>query len=190
MPRLFFAIETAPELKNILVGLQDTLGRAFRSLPSVPDLKPERIMNSHCTVRFLGNVETKKIEPLVTETKRAIDRASLPKFHCRLATVGVFPDLKQARVLWIGLVPEEPFRRIQHSIDEALSETGITIEDGHRFHPHLTLFRFRQSFRFPPEFIFPAVEPSDALVSEVTLMESQTLPAGPIHTVRARFEFV
>ena len=189
MPRLFFAIETPPLLKKQLVAIQDRIVEDFRHLERIPDLKLERLVNSHCTLRFLGNVDESKVEAITKAAGEAIRDGNFPPFECKLGASGVFPNRKRARVLWTGLLPEEPFREILTAIDSSLEIAGVKFEHEHAFHPHLALFRYRTPYRIPPDFRFPdltAVSPL-ALVSEVALIESRTLAEGPVHTVRKKF---
>jgi 2'-5' RNA ligase len=176
-------------LKKALVELQDELASGFHRLERVPDFKPERLVNSHCTLRFLGNIEESKVQEIAIAAGEAIRNGNFPRFECSLGKCGVFPNRRHARVMWIALKPEEPFHHIQKAIDSSLESAGVIFEHDHPFHPHLTLFRFRTPYRIPPDFIFPdltATSPA-ALVTEVALMESKTFAEGPEHIVRAKF---
>ncbi len=187
MPRLFFAVETPEHLKAELIRLQDSLVQEFERWHPVPDFKREKLENSHCTIRFLGNVEALTLERMVHEVRGAFEHAPVPRFDCALSACSVFPNRTHARVLWVGLTPEEPFREIQRVIDTGLAQAEIPFEADHSFHPHLTLFRFRERLRFPADVAFPNISTMAGEVMEVQLIESKTLPKGPVHTVRARF---
>jgi 2'-5' RNA ligase len=68
-------------------------------------------------------------------------------FMLRLKGMGVFPDLRRSRVLWVGLDGEiERMSLLKDSLQEHLSRFGIKKED-RRFRPHLTLGRFRKPER-------------------------------------------
>ncbi len=189
MPRLFFAIETPPPLKKELVAIQNKLADRLRALHPTPDFKPERLINSHCTIRFLGNVNEAKVDALSSSVSQALAEAHIPSFECALADCGVFSNPRQARVIWVGIQPEEPFQRIQQAVDPGLSAANIPVEAEHSFHPHLTLVRFREPYRLPNDFEFPSLTCASptAVISEVRLIESKTLAGGAIHTVRASF---
>jgi|GEM_PF-1834092 len=189
MPRLFFAIATPANLKKELVTLQDSLAEEFRRMSPAPNFKPEKMQNSHCTIRFLGNVEELKIEAISSAASEAIRKTMIFSFECRLATCGVFPNRRHARVFWIGLAPEEPFQTIYHAINHSLIAAGIRIEEQHAFHPHLTLFRFREPYRLPTDFNLPDLTKASptGLVSKVALIESKTYAEGPEHKIRATY---
>src|SRR5579872_7452750 len=176
MPRLFFAIETPSRFKKELAKLQDALAEDFQRMIPAPNFKPEHLENSHCTIRFLGNVEAPNVAIVVEEAHKAIAHARITPFEYTLAKCGVFSNRRLARVVWIGLSPEEPFQRIQRAIDASLIVAGIPFEQESAFHPHLTLFRFREPYRLPANFEFPDLSGSAPaiLVSEVVLFESKT----------------
>ncbi|HET6402171.1 MAG TPA: RNA 2',3'-cyclic phosphodiesterase [Candidatus Kapabacteria bacterium] len=189
MSRLFFAVETPDILKKELVKLQDAFAEDFLKMIPAPNFKPEHLANSHCTIRFLGNVEESNVERISEEARKAIAHTLIPPFECTLAKCGVFPNSRRAQVMWIGLSPEAPFQNIQWAIDQSLIAANISFEQEHAFHPHLTLFRFRESYRLPPNFEFTDLSENtpSALVSEVELVESKTFAEGPLHTIRAKF---
>ena len=190
MPRLFFAIKTPPNLKDKLVTLQSLLQTEFRGFDLVPKFKPESLTNSHCTVRFLGNVERSSMAEIQSATHDAFEAARIPSFECKLSACDVFPNRHHARVFWIGLIPTEPFQAIEHLIAAGLKATGMPFERVHSFYPHLTLFRFREPYRFSQDFMFPDLteESPVATISEAFLIESKTLSEGPEHTIRATFK--
>ncbi|HZK77047.1 MAG TPA: RNA 2',3'-cyclic phosphodiesterase [Candidatus Kapabacteria bacterium] len=190
MPRLFFAVETPDILKKELVKLQDAIAADFQKMIPAPNFKPEHLANSHCTIRFLGNVGESNVETIITAARTALSQMRIHPFECNLSACGVFPNRRQARVMWIGLSPEDPFETIQRAIDASLLAAGIPFEIEHSFHPHLTLFRFREPYRLPPDFDFPDLTSLSLLarISELALIESKTFAEGTEHIIRAKFE--
>ena len=189
MPRLFFAVELPPELKKNLVELQDALAGRLGALHPTPNCKPEMLANAHCTLRFLGTVEEVRIDALSECVSRAIVDAAIMGFSASLAKCGTFANRGKTRVLWIALQPEASFQKLHRAIDSGIHAAGIPFEAEDAFYPHLTLFRFREPYRLPTDFKFPdlADQSPSAMVSEVLLIESKTLPSGPVHTIRRRF---
>lgn len=186
MPRLFFAVRTPAPFLEPLKTLQNDLAENFSHRDPPPKLKFEKLENSHSTLNFLGNAPESIIEPLSAAVKTYLKR--FPQFECNLGTCGVFPNTHHANVFWLGLKPEEPFRLLHQSITLTLSEIGWENEEKREFHPHLTIFRFRQPSQISKDFIFPDlsfIPPSN--ISEVLLIESKTLPSGPLHTIIERF---
>ncbi|MDP4233835.1 MAG: RNA 2',3'-cyclic phosphodiesterase [Bacteroidota bacterium] len=189
MPRLFFAIKTPKPLIKDLVLLQDQLARMLDALRPPPSLKPERLVNSHCTLRFLGDVESSRIDRIIQAVHGTIEAAHVPPFDVVLTQCGAFTSRAKARVLWIGLDPEAPFRQLQTAIDAGLRMAGFTPEVAQPLHPHLTLFRFREPYRLPSGFALPdrSGHSPHGSISEVELVESKTLPDGAHHQTLASF---
>lgn len=187
MPRLFFAVDTPSIFKQELIKLQDEIADRLQILQPMPNFKPEKLMNSHCTIRFLGNIEEGSVSKISSAVPYAIGLARIASFPFSLGVCGMFVHRHHARVIWVGLVPEIPFQQLQRAIDAGLAEAHILTQTEHSFHPHLTLFRFREPYRIPKDFKFPRIMHLSAVASEVLLIESKTLRAGPLHTVRERF---
>ncbi|SRR5579883_2131557 len=186
MPRLFFAVRTPENLRIQLRRVQDELAKKLDELGA--RFKIENLNNSHCTLRFLGNVKETMVSQIIQATKTEVERMQVGPFRESLTTIGAFTHRGQTRVLWVGLSPIEILQRLREAVDAAVGSFGIPIEREDQFHPHLTLIRFREPFRLPHSFAFPEVETETAVVSEIELVESKTLPQGAVHSVRAYFQ--
>lgn len=194
--RSFIAIELPEEVKSGLARLRSELeGTKQRFSPQEPAessgalrfvkwVEPEGI---HLTLKFLGNIPLKQ----VTEVIRAIEEAArdVPPFHLELSGLGAFPNLKQPRVLWVGIGGEiNRLLRLQQNIDSALASLGFAKEE-RPFMPHLTLARVRQGAspmerrnfgELAMSAKFEANCPVDA--KAISLMRSQLTPDGAIYT--------
>ena len=192
MPRLFFAVQTPSTLIKELDDLQYELGEMLGSLKPIPNLKPERLHNSHCTIRFLGNVEESNIDRMIEAVRIEVNQSAIEQFEVSLGNVGIFSKRSATRVIWAGLIPEAPFQRIQSAIDTGLDRSGISFDRERAFHPHVTLFRFRVPYRIPKEFEFPEIKETSPTgwISQVLLIESKTFAERSQHTIRARFELM
>ena len=96
--------------------------------------------NLHLTLKFLGSTP----EELLTEVNRKL--SSIAKLHDRFTSrifgAGVFPDIKQPRVIWLGIKDAEDMIKLQKDADESMAELGFKKED-REFSPHLTIGRAR-----------------------------------------------
>jgi len=150
----------------------------------------ELLNDLHLTLKFLGNIPFK----LVTEVTSAIKEASegIPPFHLELSGLGAFPNLKQPRVVWVGIWGEvDKLLRLQQNIDFALSPLGFAKEE-RPFVPHLTLARVRQGASSIQIKNFGELVASATLkqvqgsysfeVGAISLMRSQLTPKGAIYT--------
>ena len=180
--RSFFAIELPEEVRRGLAKLRSELERTEHRFAKWVD--PEGI---HLTLKFLGNIPLKQ----VAEVTKAIEEAAqgIPPFHLEISGLGAFPNLKQPRVLWVGIGGEiDTLLRLQQNIDFVLASLGFAKEE-RPFMPHLTLARVRQGAspmerknfgELAMSASFKASYPIDA--KAVSLMRSQLTPDGAIYT--------
>ena len=180
--RAFVAIELPDEVRRGLAGLRRELQRDEHRLVKWVD--PEAI---HLTLKFLGNIPSRR----VTEIARAIEvaaKATAP-FELDVSGLGVFPNLRQVRVLWVGIGGEvDRLKELQRGIDTELAALGFAREE-RPFVPHLTLARVRQGTspserRSLGELFSTAVfeDKYEAKVETISLMRSELTPAGAIYS--------
>jgi len=180
--RSFIAIELPEEVRGGLAKLRTQLERSEHRFIKWVDSE-----GIHLTLKFLGNIPFKQ----VAEVTKAIEEAAqgIPPFHLEISGLGVFPNLKQPRVLWVGIGGEiHRLLRLQQNIDFALASLGFAKEE-RPFMPHLTLARVRQGAspmerrnfgELAMSAKFEASYPVDA--KAVSLMRSQLTPDGAIYT--------
>ena len=180
--RAFIAIELPDEVRRGLAGLRKELQRDEHRFVKWVD--PDGI---HLTLKFLGNIPSGR----VTEIARAIEvaaKATAP-FELEVSGLGVFPNPKQVRVLWVGIGGDvDRLKELQRGIDSELAALGFPRED-RPFVPHLTLARVRQGAspwerRSLGELFNTAVfdDRYEAKVETVSLMRSELRPAGAIYS--------
>ena len=171
--RTFIAIEIPSEIKSALATLQTELRRAGAD---VSWTKPE---NLHLTLKFLGEVDERRI---VEIEKACVSLAAeFQPFTLSLDNTGVFPNVRQPRVIWAGLSGEignvvEMHRRL----DERLALTGFKREEK-GFHPHLTIGRIKSNKKTRELIALADMYQLPALsfaVTEIVLMKSELRPAG------------
>jgi RNA 2',3'-cyclic 3'-phosphodiesterase len=174
--RLFIATSfPEPELRAI----SDRLAKVKSRLPSASWVRPE---TQHLTFAFLGEQPESLLQKLAPLVESRL--ASLPRFEGRLHGGGFFPNRRHARVGWVGVEPEEPFRAVADTVRSAVKEAGVAL-DRADFRPHLTLFRIRD--RWPPtctEVFIGALQDYESEpfpVDGVTLFASELNPKGAIH---------
>jgi 2'-5' RNA ligase len=102
--------------------------------------KPEKL---HITLKFLGEIETTRLEALERAAGRVAARVS--PFSIAVEEAGAFPPRGQPRVLWLGVRDEsENLSRLQRSLEDECALEGFPREP-RAFHPHLTIARPRAS---------------------------------------------
>lgn len=95
--------------------------------------------NLHFTLKFLGPIEEAKIGPISKALEGAL--RLFPRFPILARGIGVFPDIRRARVLWVGLEGES-LAPMASGVEEALEAIGFAREK-RGFSPHLTIGRWR-----------------------------------------------
>jgi len=103
------------------------------------DLKLVEPRNIHVTLRFLGDIPPKMIDSLLESMKKVPFSA----FDCEVKGVGVFPDLRYARVVWAGIRKgADQLKNVFEQLEPSLRQLGFRA-DPKGFSPHLTLARVK-----------------------------------------------
>lgn len=171
--RCFIAIELPDTVETILEEIQENFKKCGIDLKWV---KPGAI---HLTLKFLGNVQEETVGEIVQRMKKVC--GGYTTFALALKGVGIFPNLRSPRVLWVGIRDGDVLVRFQKEIDAGMASLGFKREN-RGFTPHLTLGRFR-SFKGVKCFhdIMKQYEGKDFgtfQVHSLSLMRSDLHPAG------------
>jgi 2'-5' RNA ligase len=151
--------------------------------PYAPEIRWVRAANLHLTLRFLGNIPKDSIADLAVKMSQNL--ADFGQFQISLAGVGGFPNLKRARVIWIGGGEGcERVNELSPLVEKACIDCGFGKADK-PFSCHLTIGRVKY-----PKGHEKLVSYIDSLnfrsplfnVSEVAIFKSDLLPAGPKYT--------
>ncbi|MGD8369165.1 MAG: RNA 2',3'-cyclic phosphodiesterase [Desulfobacterales bacterium] len=175
--RSFIALDLPGNIREQIGQVQDDLKRDGLAARWV---KPGNI---HLTLHFFGDIAAERIESI----RRAMsEAAACAPLHLRARGIGVFPGIRKARVIWVGVDGDRQLLpALQQRLAGALESIGFPTER-RTFKAHLTLGRFRTPPN--PERVARAVEAcqnfsSDPfVVSQLTMFESRLTPAGAIYT--------
>ena len=176
--RCFVAISLPEELKASISGIQERLKTAGA------DVSWTRQEGMHLTLKFLGEVE----EKMIPNIERALDMAvdGITTFTLSVSGMGIFPDMRRPRVVWIGLKEEgDNLIRLHKGVDEELKKTGFPSED-RRFTPHITLGRIRSNRNI--EKLLKLIDAEKGVdsgsfeVSDLHLIKSELKPSGAVYT--------
>ncbi len=179
--RVFIAIEIPPQIQQAIrkatSGLHSELGEAIRWVP------PENI---HMTVKFLGDVSLGQMD-LLTQAL-GVEADSVPAFDMHVGGFGSFPNVKRARVLWIGVQAPAEMQELARGIESACARLGHESEN-REFSLHLTIGRVRQDATpMDAQRIRRALEATTidslgtARVDSVHLFKSDLKPSGAVYT--------
>jgi RNA 2',3'-cyclic 3'-phosphodiesterase len=106
-------------------SVQKQLKKAVMSFPD----------SFHLTLKFLGEVEESKVSSIVEK----LSTVEFKPISVHLGPIGVFPDEKYARVVWIGVNPEDEIVRLERDIENVLPNFKKDFD----FKPHITLARVK-----------------------------------------------
>lgn len=182
--RSFIAIQLPQELRSALHELALPLQGLSLDVKWVPE------SNYHLTLKFLGDIAPGDICNLDAQLQALADREC---FTLSLGGWGMFPDPKRPSVLWVGLGGElEALRQLWRDLDDCLSARGYPRD--RRWHPHITLGRFRSPDRVDSLIARLQQTPSFGHIGSFTapglsLMESRLSPAGPSYHPQSFHEF-
>jgi 2'-5' RNA ligase len=97
--------------------------------------------NIHLTLKFLGEVDEDEVDGIAAVLTEAVH--GFAPLRLAAAGVGVFPSVKRARVIWVGLAGQLPeLAALQRSIENRLATIGYPHEK-RSFSGHLTLGRVK-----------------------------------------------
>jgi len=182
MIRTFIAIDLAPEIKMRL----DRLIRQMRQQGNFP-VRWTQAGSIHITLKFLGDVEEKKLPLLQARLAQAM-RPFQP-FTIRVGGLGAFPNPQRARVLWVGCEPGTEGFAVQKAVETAMADMDFEKED-RPFNPHLTIGRVKEQAG-PADFpvLAELLRETNAgslgeqAVTGIRVYRSDLLPGGPKYSL-------
>lgn len=184
MVRLFIALILPDEIKRKLGTLIDDLR------PRTATIRWVVSQNMHLTLKFIGERPEKDIEPIAAAIEEAVKGRG--KFNVRVKKCGGFPNLRNPRVLWVGIEGAEPAIEMAREINKELVPLGIEA-DKRPFSPHLTLGRIKKKIKpdlsplasYMESLNFDA---GSTILDRVALVKSTLTPGGPIYENLKVFE--
>ncbi len=176
--RAFIAVDLPQTVRLFLAEVQEGLESY-----GVP-IKWVRPQNIHLTLKFLGDTATAQTARIVTAMTLAAKEC--PAVSLTAKDIGVFPDLKRARVIWAGVNGQlEILINLQRTLDDCLAELGFP-KDRRSFSAHLTLGRVKG--KIVPDRMKAAIDGLKGFESEpfkvdrIVLFKSELRPAGAVYT--------
>ncbi len=175
--RTFVAVFPPPAVLDALGELRRGLEPAMRALRWTAE------RNLHFTLRFFGELTAEEASR-AGEVLDAVGAGAAP-FELALEGVGVFPDWRRPRVLWVGAGRGGPIlEALARTLERGFREARLGKADK-PFKPHLTLGRWRDTREFDPEAARAACDGRGPVasftVSEVGVIRSTLSPGGSIY---------
>lgn len=180
--RAFLALEVSEEVKNRIMEFEKEI-EAVKA-----DIKLVEKENLHVTMKFLGEIDAGLLDKIF----EIMERAKAEKFTMKVEGVGVFPNWRIVRVVWVGIGEGgERIIRIQRALEGGL--VGLGFERERDFVPHVTVGRVRSPRN--RERLLQVLERykrhqfGTCLVDRLVLKKSVLTPSGPVYSNLREVEF-
>jgi len=177
--RAFISIDISEEIKKEIIKIQEKLPE-FLGKKTEPE-------NLHLTLKFLGEIEEKKIE----EIKNRLSEIKFSSFEASINSIGFFDrgseKYAQQIIIWLHMTNCE---KLQKLIDEKLR--GI-FDPEKRFMSHLTIARVK-SVKDKKKFIKGVedieIPNLDFIVKKFSLKKSNLTSKGPVYEDIGSFNLI
>ncbi|MCB9148400.1 MAG: RNA 2',3'-cyclic phosphodiesterase [Caldilineaceae bacterium] len=196
--RTFIALEFPPTIHAQLADAAQRLRSYLRSQRAPDCLRWAGLHNAHLTLRFLG--DTTSVQARLLADALADIAQHQPPFELMLGHIDAFPNVRQPRVLWLGVAGDvAPLHTLHSAIEQRVTHAGFPAET-RPFSPHITLARANQRAsradlrllgQLVQEYAETIAQPqmSRFQVTELVHMQSQLQRGGAVHTSLGRFQF-
>jgi 2'-5' RNA ligase len=184
--RVFIAIQLPAAIKETLSGIQHKLKAENLNINWV------KAQNLHLTLKFLGDIPCEQLEKI----HRIIAEVAgiTAGFKIKLEKLGVFPNLRAGRIIWVGAnQPPLELKQFAEQLETKLTDTGIPREN-RDFCAHITIGRIKNYLG--PSDLKKALDKIGMDMPDykwefdcekITLFESVLGPAGPTYTALKEF---
>ncbi len=132
--RAFIAIDLSDEIQQ---RLDEVVGDFKAKLPEIP-IRWVAAENIHLTLKFLGDVSLTNLSILTDMIQTEI--STHHEFDISVGGAGAFPNIRQPRIIWVGVEAPAELTAVQNGIEAAAGRLGYAREE-RPFSPHLTLGR-------------------------------------------------
>ena len=183
--RLFVAISLPEPVKNEIEWAQEQL----RSALPRQCVRWARREQFHLTLKFLGNVESRRVEALVASIRAACGQFGV--LQLRAGQIGFFPDARRPRVIWTRARDERDLLpSLQRAVETAAAEFTSEAPKP-EFTGHVTLGRCRRIRRPQAEMLSMLARAMDDRVfgewtaDRLEIIRSQLSPRGSRYTTLA-----
>lgn len=180
--RAFIAVDLSPEIQR---QLDEVLKNYRAQLPNIP-IRWVAASNIHLTLKFLGDVSLSNLNILTEMIQKEVSNHH--QFEISVGGSGAFPNLRQPRVVWVGVEAPAELTAIQNGIETTTARLGYMREE-RAFSPHLTLGRVsRNATSQDVKAISKALETTRVgflgatCVEKVHLYRSDLQPTGAVYT--------
>jgi 2'-5' RNA ligase len=180
--RAFLAIDLSVEIQHRLDEVAHSLKTQLTNIP----IRWVAGSNIHLTLKFLGDVSLSNLKILTDMIQTEI--SGHHQFDISVGGLGAYPNLRQPRIIWVGVEAPPELAAIQNGIEATTDHLGYSREE-RAFSPHLTLGRVSRNVNSQDvKAISKALEATKigflgaTCVEKVHLYRSDLQPTGAVYT--------
>lgn len=180
--RTFIAVDLPA---NMLVRIEE-ITSFFKQKTPPKALKWVETENLHLTIKFIGEINENKVEPVKQILCDALQDQKT--FDIEISGLGMYPNINNPRVIWLGITGGKPLVQIFRKLDLALTGLDIPTE-GRSYTPHLTIARVRRNTDKTTETLigktlsqFKVDSLGTITIDQVHLYRSVLTPSGPTYS--------
>jgi len=185
--RCFIAMEMGDDVNNSIAAMVEDLRSAVHD--GKPRVTWTRRDGWHVTLKFLGEVDADRVEPIAEALGSAVTRCA--SFSARAGGVATFPERGgKPRAIVVPIKDEGEAEQLAAVVDEAVRPLGFEPER-RRYVAHLTVGRVRDNANWGPMAAmlrrYEEREFGEKRIESVALYESRLQPGGAQYTMLQRF---
>ncbi|OGP67159.1 MAG: 2'-5' RNA ligase [Deltaproteobacteria bacterium RBG_16_44_11] len=184
--RAFLAVELSEEVLQAVDLLQAKLKKEIKG-----KISWTKSQGNHITLKFFGNIDKDDIKNICAVVEKQV--ALVLPLSLTIEKMGVFPDARRPRVLWLGATGDvEELTALQIKMESDFEGIGFEREN-RPFRAHLTLGRIK----IPQETTGISESLSkycnctigEFSCRELVLFQSKLTPQGAVYTKLKKFNF-
>lgn len=141
----------------------------------------------HLTLRFLGDIDEDKTEPLIDTLSRL--KFDFDKVKFNTDKIDFFPDKRFPNIIFASLKETgSNTETLVGFIDKIIYNFGVKPDK--KFIPHITLGRFNRNKRSRVDSSFSCqLKPAEIEFDSFSLMRSKLMPGGSEYEIISKFNF-
>jgi 2'-5' RNA ligase len=181
--RLFLAISLPEDVISEVKAIQ----RSLKKVVSTSEVKWTNREQQHLTMKFLGNVPADQCPALLSAVNETC--ASFPPLRLTASRVGMFPNARNPRVIWIGVGDSAGMLPKLHASLETRVASFTAEKPENRFQAHVTIARVKQMRREEAEYLAQDAARFDSNIlgswtaSRLDLIRSQLSSQGATYSI-------
>jgi len=174
--RSFIALNLDDDVKKRIYIISEK----FKNLKG---LKLVEYENLHITLKFLGDIDPVQQHEIIKALENACK--DINEITIKVNKMGAFPNLRNPRVVWLGIEPNPKINKLHENIENNLCNIGFE-KDGKKFHPHITIGRNKTNHN--NKLIKKKIVNTEdfeilSVITKVSFIKSTLTPKGPVYDI-------